>query len=255
MDPLKGSGARSGLSKEAADLLGLEAPGTPTAPASRAGSVRTASVAQSAGARTLLGLHSVQTGAASLLGLKSAQVAAGASVGPALGAEELPEDYKTGDGYACPCGWRPDSGQLGPARRTAAVKHWRNCQGTKPPALTKEQQRLATLAGRPATSGSAEKGIRAHQKWFSDFEARDPAAAAVACRPCTDVAFSSPDQRRLYACTKCGKQKCLPLFRRLPCSSREKGVINGRITAEITLQRWVTSAQGEAFWKKGHAAA
>ena len=91
--------------------------------------------------------------------------------------------------------------------------------------MSKEQKRLATLAARPACSGPAEKGIREHQKWLRDFEARDPEAAAVACQPCTDVAFSSPDKRRYYACTKCSKQKSLPFFRRLPCSSRQKGVV------------------------------
>jgi hypothetical protein len=135
--------------------------------------------------------------------------------------------YVAGSMWTCPCGWHPVAPTSG-KRRTLAEQHWRKCQGRPAPEQSLDA-RKASRAFSPgaATAANAAKARAVHTAWLSDLARRAPVAAEATCTPNLEVPFtgtccSGAKACIRYKCTKCGEERMLSVFRRLPCKRRPR---------------------------------
>jgi hypothetical protein len=151
-------------------------------------------------------------------------------------ADAVAEVHEPGSHWACPCGWRPPCG--GSRGQSAAVTHWRSCQGTRPPRLTAEQKACRVFKG-PGPQARAAQCRQRFEEWRLSLE---PAVAAATCRPNLEVPFvceTASGAKMAYACGQCGQQRLLSDFRRLPCPARTPAGEGG-----MTRREWLTAVLG-----------
>lgn len=221
VDPLRGAGRATSSTSSSARvrrILGLDS----------ASSAATAS--HSVGARTLLGMAPAarSVGARMLLGLAHSTTS-----NPRERDFEIDLPYRAGDLCVCPCGWRPSEGTKSQKRSTQAKRHWQQCQGTAPPKETTELRRSVGAAS-SGSAASAEKARRLFSKWLVELRAKNAQVAGAACTPYLEVPFGI-NARYRYTCTKCGQQRTLTSFRRLPCVARKSA---GSTAAAVTRSQW-----------------
>jgi hypothetical protein len=169
-----------------------------------------------------------------------------ASVATVAGDElEALQPFVRGSHLQCPCGWTADPHMSAQKRQTAAHRHWRDCQGTAPPKLSREQLRHISAGMSTFGPGPQRRAASARQRfeqWAKDLSRRSPPAAAAACSPDLGVPFNidTPSGPKLeYTCVKCGQQRMLANFRRLPCRARCSSASGG-----FTRDAWIAEAVG-----------
>ena len=237
---LAGAGPPSiSAASSCAQLLGLRRCGAASSASNR-----------SRGAASLLGLQrstesspapgrnkcqrksSTSHAAASLLGLKaSAQDGlSGAPAAPETNLDDL-APYDAGDLYKCPCGWRPPPRPNSSQVKVRAKAHWRQCQGTLPPAAKTVgmRRRLAAKNTPRMKLKRKERALDAYrafvrklryQKWRQAACDPDESTAGIS----STVAAALPLIRTTYACRKCGRRVDLAKMRRFPCKKRPSNV-------------------------------
>jgi hypothetical protein len=238
---------------------------------SRKKAARAASHPSIADTAALLGISAAQSRTSTATIRKRPAAAAAADAGSVE--EDLDElaPHVAGSQWTCPCGWMPPQVGTNQQRYGSALKHWRDCQGTKPPKATAEQRsKISSFA--PGPRCRAEQAQRKFQQWADRLAREHPQAAAAACTPNLDAPFSietSSGTHRAYTCTKCGRLRELANFRRLPCPARASSsegsgmtrhqwisiVVGGRQATAISeahrkrWRRWAATADGRKYIK------
>jgi hypothetical protein len=110
----------------------------------------------------------------------------------------------------------------------------------------KLRQALKAFAPQAAAEAQAEKARKTHRTWQTSLARRSPEAAAAACSPCLEVPFTGTSANGTkaclwYACTRCGEQRALWAFRRLPCKARVRVDEGG-----LSRQAWTAAVWGRA---------
>ena len=100
------------------------------------------------------------------------------------------------------------------------------------------EMRSRTGGSQRAAETRAGKAREDFLEWRGSLEGRAPAMAASACAPNLEVVFGSPSGLQ-YACAKCGQQRTLSNFRRMPCVARP-----GRAEGGPTRQQWIALVRG-----------
>ena len=229
--------------------------------------------------RRPLGLRSADSSgkctARKLLGLGTASTA---SPAPAelLGLTAVSEEnqaYSAGQLYNCACGWEVPAGMRGNRAHAAAVAHWRQCKGTRPPTASSQNvRRRVALRSVAASEPRRERAWQAFQAHLSKLKGAKWEDAA--CTPIRDLASTkvSPagTPATVYPCSKCDRVQTLTRLKSLPCPARDpkyKVTRHGWIAKTVGLEaashfnslerlghnRFAASAKGKLAQKRANA--
>jgi hypothetical protein len=275
LDHLSGAGRRGLLQSigiDAASCRSTARSGTSRGAPSRGRGGRRADILAAMGIETQSGAseHEPQHSAvlaAAVSGPASAPVVDAASHIAAVASDSLADmlPYVAGSMWTCPCGWRPVADTSG-KRRTLAERHWKQCQGRAAPEQSLDARRAAgAFSPAAGTAAHAAKARVAHAAWLSELAQRAPEAVAATCTPNLDVPFTGTccggtKACLRYKCTKCGEERLLGVFRRLPCKKRPRPAQGGLSDFAWRAAVWgnaaaVKKAQGDSRAQKARVRA
>jgi hypothetical protein len=148
--------------------------------------------------------------------------------------QQLPNYQLPGAQWVCPCGkWAPQH-IPGTCQIAAARTHWRICQGTAPPKLTKAQSSaLRTNQNYRQQETIRQRAVEKFLAWKKTLPRKYRAAA---CEPCLDAPLVAPTKYApynnitTYNCKNCPRTAVLPNFKRARCGNK----------TSMTYVQWLT---------------